>query len=162
MNQLLAYWNQELNDSQRKLSLVAMVLFVAIIFYNFVWDPLHSGVHQLRKDYVANQELITWMKQAQVQLKQQNRSKKVVADKNQSLLALSEESVKSSRIDGSVKEIKQANDDTVQILFEEIAYADIIKWVDALGTKFGIGVKKLTIRQTDTPGVVKADVVVSR
>ena len=162
MNQLKAYWNEELNDSQRKLSLVAIVLFVAIMFYNFVWDPLHSGVHQLRKDYVANQELITWMKQAQVQLKQKNLSKKVVADKNQSLLALSEQSVKSSRIDGSVKEIKQANDDTVQIVFEEIAYADIIKWVDALSTKFGMGVNKLTIRQTDTPGVVKADVIVSR
>jgi type II secretory pathway component PulM len=162
MKQLKAYWNDELNDSQRKLSLVAIVLFVAIMFYNFVWEPLHSGVHQLRKDYVANQELLTWMKQAQVQLKQKNKTKKIVKGKNQSLLALSEQSVKNSRIDSSVKEIKQANDNTVQIRFENIAYAAIIQWVDALGREYGMGVDKLTIRQTDTPGVVKADVIVSR
>ena len=122
INQLKEYV-QALNERERKLASIAVLVLCALVYYSLIWEPLHDSVVNLRQEIRKNQSLITWMQQAQTTLKtvksgKENNNKRA---SSQSILTLTEQLIAKQQLSGNVKEIKQMDKNKVLVRFEDVA-----------------------------------------
>lgn len=163
MNQLKMLW-ASLDDRQKKWATIVGAVLGFLLYYLAVWEPIHDNVLRLRQQITSDQALLVWMKEAQQTIKkskaQAPKTQTATTPNNTSLLTLAEQSVKKQQLAGSIKEIKQVNNDNVQLRFDKVVYVDFIKWLDQFQAENRVSIEKVKIRHTDVAGTVNADLVI--
>ena len=61
-----------------------------------------------------------------------------------------------------VKEIKQVNNDEVQVKFDNVVFDQLISLLQQLQLREAVKIKKIVLRRTESEGIVSADVVLMR
>jgi len=161
MIELKKMWEQ-LSPRDQKAALIGGFSLAVILFYFIIINPLSNKVKVLKTNIVDSQELLSWMNEASEQVKQSHISSGNDMDKNISLLSLIEKSTKSSQLAASVSEIKQLDDNEVQLKFKTIVFDQLIAWLKNIQNKNRVYVNKITLRRTETDGVVQGDMVLVR
>lgn len=162
MNVLQEYW-AELNDRQHKLVIIAGVVLAFIVFYALIWEPVHDSVLRLRQEVQRNEKLLVWMQQAQVQLKRARQTNSSgTLGQGQSLVTVVEKSLQKAQLGGGVTALKQVDSQRIELSLTESSYGDLVKWLNQFQDQYGITLERVTLKRTDVPGMVNANIVMTR
>ena len=155
------YWEQ-LSDRDKKFGLLGGFILSVMLIYFLIINQLASKVKALKASIIDSQQLITWMEEASEQVKQVQNNVDNKGSQKISLLSLIENSSKASKLGSSVSEIKQIDENKVQLKFKTVVFDHLIEWLNELQLKHRVYVKKITLRRTESSGIVQADAVLAR
>ena len=155
------YWEQ-LSDRDKKFGLLGGFILSVMLIYFLIINPLANKVKALKASIIDSQQLIAWMEEASEQVKQVQNNVDNKGSQKISLLSLIENSSKASKLGSSVSEIKQIDENKVQLKFKTVVFDHLIEWLNELQLKHRVYVKKITLRRTESSGIVQADAVLAR
>ena len=153
MNQL-----QNLNTRERLLILVGIPLVLLVMFYLYLWEPLHLDRARLRTDLPEREATLAWM---QHKLADSSSLTVTSAQKDtRPLLTVIEKLAIAARIQRSIQRVQPGSNGSVEIWFQEVVADQLFSWIDQLSVR-GVFIESATITR-GTPGIVAARIKVSR
>jgi len=153
MNQL-----QNLNTRERLLILVGIPLVLLVMFYLYLWEPLHLDRARLRTDLPEREATLAWM---QHKLADSSSLTVTSAQKDtRPLLTVIEKLAIAARIQRSIQRVQPGSNGSVEIWFQEGVADQLFSWIDQLSVR-GVFIESATITR-GTPGIVAARIKVSR
>jgi general secretion pathway protein M len=154
------WWNNLALREKQMVSLGAVILG-ALLIYLLLWSPLDNAVSNLRNEIHHNQELLTWMMDADKRL--QNLAKsgqpKQPAAVSGSLLSIVQKQINRTSLVSSLSQMHQTDSDSVQLTFQKVEFDKLISWLIELTRDQGITITQMTVTPSPTPGVVAVDLV---
>lgn len=149
-----SYW-LNLSERDRLVLSVGGLVVLMYLFYLLIYAPLTGAVETQSKLWVEKQETLAWMKR-QHQVKPQSKQ----LDRN--LLSLFSTQLKRASFSQFSYQLQQSGADHVQLSFEQVPYVDFLVWLRKLNQRYMMTISELTVIRTDTPGVVKMNVVAEK
>lgn len=142
-------WWLQLQVREQRL-VIAMTAFVAVfLFFNLIWQPLNQGIEQAERKLERQQKLLVEV-QEKVALVQQakNGGKQRVSG---SLSSIVNRIAKQHQI--TIARVQPQGDD-IQVWIEDIAFSQLLNWLNNLTQSSGLQVKAIDLTQADTTGMV--------
>lgn len=155
-------WWQNLSERDRLIVIYGGIVAVLLLFYFMVLSPLSQKNTDLMESNAQTRDLIDWMKSAKVQLVQLRQQSKNKTASNVSLLSAVEQSVKRNRLNAAAGEIKQLENNRVQISFAKVDFPAVMHWIEDIQATSGSKIDKVTIQKTEKLGVVHVDLTLER
>lgn len=151
------WWNALSLRDKRVLSLGLFILIV-IMLYEVIWNPLLTKNQLLRQQVQDNKKLIVWMRAAGKQI--QSLEKKPI---NQSIkhssLSILQEELKKSNLMGQISELKQAENNSVQLHFQAIYFDKLMSWLIKIYQEQGFVVSQIEVNSDSNVGRVSGQMV---
>lgn len=144
-------WWLGLNSREQGLigSLAGVV--VIFIFYSVVWQPLHENIEKGQKKLTRQQELLTFVSAETQRYQAQKRSGNGRASSG-SLSSIINRSAKQQSI--TITRI-QPQSNSVQVWIDNIAFNQLLTWLEKLANNEGIHVDTIDLTKGDQPGQVR-------
>lgn len=160
MKQTIRTWLEGLDQRERRLVITGAALFVILILYVAIWEPLTNSVENLRTTSRDQQATLGWMKQAAAEI-QQLRGKKgrSQATSGQSLLTLVDRTAKSSGLGTAMKRVQPDGEKKVRVWMEGASFDDVIRWLVQLESRHGVGIESTVFELKENAGRVDAQLV---
>lgn len=155
------WWNNlSLREKQTlSLGLLATSFFLA---YYLLWSPLANKVDHLRIQIKRNQELLSWMQQADARIQaQQTVGNKPItnAPRSGSLLSTVQNQINRTQLVSVMTQLHQLDADSVQLAFDKVDFDKLIVWLTQLSQQQNLSITQMSIVPSDAPGIVAADFV---
>lgn len=153
-------WFMQLRPRERRLVAFAGALLLVFLVYLLVWQPFTKHLKDLRQTVEEQEASVQWMQGAAREV-EQLRATNIAPGKlppGQSLLAVVDQSAKTSNLGPAMKRVEPEGTDTTRVSFEQANFDDLIVWLEGLKTTFGVSVSNIVLERQDTPGLVNARV----
>lgn len=154
---MIAYW-QNLNERERWMVGIAAVAVVVYGFYLFIYSPLTLAVNTRTQQLKEKSETLVWMRGVKGQ-RGQHRPPQAID--NSKLLSVIASQLSSKPFSPFPYQLEQTGVGDIQLSFEQIPYAAILRWLWALNNDYTVTLKQIRMDKTDTPGVVKLMVLLA-
>ncbi len=154
-------WWKSLTERERYMVVYGALAVALFLFYYVFWAPLNASIDALRNSNEQTRELITWMKNAESEVRQVGQQANAPASKI-SLLTAIEQSVKRNHVNNPAPEIKQLDQTRVQVTFSAVEFIAVVRWLQDVQATAGGKIEKVSMTRTDKQGVVRADITLSR
>jgi len=157
MNQLAEWWNGLAARERRTLILGAIAL--AIIFYVFIiWLPAHRQADQLRTRLAEQKATLAWMQQAAAEFRalRGSAAPAPTALGGQSLFSLVDQSARQAGLGNALRQVEPTGDKRVRVSLQQASFDSMVTWLATLKNQYGIEATLLSVRPTDSPGQVNA------
>ena len=154
-------WFMQLAARERHLVIAGATLLMIFLLYLLVWEPLIKHRQELRKTVKEQQVLVEWMQQASRAAAQLHAARGSTVGKlpaGQSLLAVVDQSAKSSGLGAAMKRVEPEGQDIVRVWFEQAKFDELIRWLEGMQLNFGVGVVSIVLERQDQPGLINARV----
>lgn len=155
-----------LNLSLREKQIISAGALAVVIFllYLILWLPLSNRVVNLREQIVRDQKLLLWMRDAnqRIQDVEKNLQNKKPTESNASLLNIIQKQINKSTFVSSLNQLKQAENDSVQLSFNNVDFDRLIQWLTELWQQQGIVISQMSVTASGTPGVVNTDFILKK
>lgn len=157
------WWLSLQAREQLIISVSAVALLVALL-YLLAWEPVANKRAQLRNSVAAQQETLTWMRQASTQIKQArtqgpgNR----VSDRNRSLISVVDSSTKRAKLRKPIQRMDPEGQDGVKLWVEDADFDALIRWLGDLQRQYGAIVSRATFSKQETGGRVNSRLSLQR
>lgn len=148
-------WWLGLSLREKQIVSIGSMMAAIFIIYAWIWSPLNHKINTMRTQITQNQELLNWMQLADKQLENTSDQKKTVS--SESLLSLTQHQIKQSTFANQLSELRQGENDTVQLSFKQISFDNLITWLMDAGREQGLTVTQMTVTAYNTPGIVSAE-----
>lgn len=155
-------WIKTLSERDRLIVIYGGIVISLLLYYLVIWIPLSEKTSQLVESNAQTRELIGWMKKAKIQLIQLHQQAKNKSTSSTSLLSAIEQSVKRNRLEASASDIKQLENNRVQVSFDQVSYLAVMRWIEDVQTTSASKIDKVLIKKTDKPGIVHVDLTLER
>lgn len=160
----MMHWWAGRQARERKVIFLGGICGALIGIYVLLWLPLTEQAQKAKQDLHNKQALVTWM-QPQVQTLLQLRAAQPSAsatDKNLTALIIVEREMKTESLSTYTPQIKQGQNDEVQIVFKAVPFDDLIQWLGDMGQRFNLRVVAANMSPIDQVGMVQASLTVAR
>lgn len=155
-----------INLSIREKQIVSAGALGVTIFllYLIVWLPLNNRVANLREQIVRDQKSLLWMHDAdqRIQDVEKNLQNKKSTDTGTSLLTLVQKQINKSTFVSSLNQLRQAENDSVELSFNNVDFDRLIQWLTELWQQQGIVITQMSVTASGTAGVVNTEFVLKR
>jgi len=143
-------WWLQLN--QREQSLVGSLGSVLIVFllYSLIWQPLNENIEQGQKKLDSRQALLSFVAQETARYKTFSGSGG--ANSSGSLSSVINQTARSKNI--SITRVQPQNSD-IQVWIDNVAFSQLLNWLEELAKNEGIYVQNVDLGQTDEAGQVQ-------
>jgi len=155
-------WLRTLSERDRVFVLYGGLLAGVLLFYFMIWSPLSEKNADLIVSNAQTRDLITWIQKAKPQLMQIHQQAKNKSAMNISLLSAIEQSVKRNHLDAAAGEIKQLENNRVQVSFAKVGYLPVMRWIEDVQVTSASKIDKVSIQKTEKPGIVHLEVTLER
>lgn len=144
-------WWTQLQEKEQRLVVLMVVMVTIFLFYHLIWSPINDGLTKESKKLERNQALLTYVQQntSRYQSALKNGGSKAA---NGSLLSIVNRVAKSYQI--NINRVQPQGDD-IQVWIEQIAFNQLLLWLDDLSQKQGLTIKAIDISEGDEQGLVK-------
>lgn len=153
-------WFLGLAPRERLLVGGAAVVFVLLLAYLLVVEPLQQRRAVLERGVVAQRELLAWMHTAVVPLRGDTTAPS--SSRGQSLFAVVDRSARATVLAGALQRVQPEGQGNVRVWFNDAPFDDLVRWIATLQRDHGITVNTLSIERTDTAGLVSARLTLER
>lgn len=153
-------WWQNLALREKQILSLGAAVVLLFILYEIIWSPFTNKIATMRTQVQHNQELLTWMIQADHRIQTLSKSAQNTTQTTESLLGIMQSEVNKSSLAKHVTQLRQAENDAVQLDLQKVDFDRLIVFLTALSNQYGIIVSQFTATPTGTPGEVMASVVV--
>ena len=154
-----AWWSGLAEHEQRVLSAGAIALGL-IFVYLAVWEPIGKARLSRERDLAQSRALAT-----QIESLAAGRGASGVgapAGAGQSLLAIVDQSRRSSAIARPPSRLQPEGDNTVRIWLEDVPFDAVVRWLNELQTRYAVRVDNADIERESGPGLVNARLTLMR
>lgn len=155
-------WLRTLSERDRIFVLYGSVIAGLLLFYFMIWSPLSQKNADLIVSNAQTRDLINWIQKTKPQLVQFHQQSKNKSSMNASLLSAIEQSVKRNRLDSADGEIKQLENNRVQVSFAKVGYLPVMRWIEDVQVTSASKIDKVSIQKTEKPGVVHVELTLER
>ncbi|MCB5227245.1 type II secretion system protein M [Alishewanella sp. 16-MA] len=149
MKQRFFQWWYGLASREQRLVLIAVPLVILGVFYWLIWQPLHQAKQQNVVALQQMQQQLIALQQAKPLLQLGDTSPERVGG---SLAQIISNSARSFNIRVSRM---QPQNDQLQLVLDDIAYAQLLPWLHQLQYQNAVRLVSLDIGVTDKPGIVR-------
>lgn len=154
---LLAYW-KSLNEREQGTLGFAGVFCVIYLFYLIIYSPLTSAVANKNQQLQDKRETLAWMQKIQQQYRQPGKAlEKLDSSK---LLSLIASELGKPAFSVFTYQMQQTGSGDIELSFEKIPYNAFITWFWEISHHYTIHIKELHIEQSETPGLVKLNLLI--
>ncbi len=154
-------WLANLSPRERRFLLIGAAA-VPIMILLFTWMSLSGRVQRLESMVDDQKALDQWMHSAAQQVTQlrgvQSRTG-AQGTGGRSLLAVVDQTAKQSGLGGAIKRVEPDKEDSVRVSLEQVAFDDMVRWLNSLGQSYAVEVVTVTIDRQPQPGLVNARLV---
>lgn len=151
------WWIHLSAREKQTLSFGGIVGFI-LLSYFLLWSPLENKVTRLREQIQKDQQLLIWMKAADKNIKAiQKNAVSSFPKPSASLLSSVQNQINQSPIAGQLTQLRQAENDQVQLSFKQVHFDKLIVWLSDAWKEQGLIVAHITITPGSTPGMVSAE-----
>lgn len=144
-------WWQGLNPREQQLVAAMSVIVVVFLFISAVWQPLNSNIEKSRIKLSKQQELAVWVSENVAQYKQLQKSGGSKSSGG-SLSSVVNRTAKQRAI--AIARMQPQGDD-LQVWIDEVAFNDLITWLEYLTTNEGVIIQAADIAVGNVAGTVK-------
>ena len=145
-----AWWLGLNSREQRLIGSLAGVLMV-FIFYSFIWQPLNENIDKGQKKLTRQQELLTFVNKETQRFQAEKKSGNSQASSG-SLSSIVNRSARQQSI--TITRI-QPQSNSVQVWIDNIAFSQLLAWLEQLADKEGIQVDTIDLTKGEQPGQVR-------
>lgn len=154
---LLTYW-KSLNEREQGSLGFAGLFCIIYLFYLVIYSPLISAVANKDLQLQDKRETLAWMQKIQQQYRQ--ISKKTQAIDNSKLLSLIASELGKPAFSAFPYQMQQTGSGDIELSFEKIPYNAFITWLWEISHHYTIHIKELHIEHSETPGIVKLNLLI--
>ena len=159
LERLRATWSG-LAERERRVVGAGGVALGLILAYLLVWEPLASGRQQRELELQAARALAVQLEELAGAAGGPGRP--AIQGKDQSLLAVVDQSRKTSALTKPPSRLQPEGDDTVRIWLEDVPFDALVRWLGDLQTRYGVRVDNAEIERESGPGLVNARLTLVR
>lgn len=147
-------WFLKFTAREQAYLLAAGILLVLWVLFMGIWKPLAGMRDEMAKRNVATEETLSRVQVLASELKQLKSAGVPVRSRNMNQL------INSSTADMGIRptRISPNSRGETQIRFENVGYAELLRWLYRMEYGEGIAVKEVAINQGDRGGLVKATI----
>ncbi|MDX1837333.1 type II secretion system protein M [Legionella taurinensis] len=153
---MIAYW-QNLNERERWMVVIAALAVMVYGFYLFIYSPLTTAVSTRTQQLKEKSETLVWMQG----IKRQGGQQSPKAIDNSKLLSIIASQLSNKTFSPFPYQLEQTGVGDIQLSFEQVPYAAILRWLWALNSDYTVTLKQIRMDKTNTPGVVKLMVLLA-
>lgn len=136
--------------------LVLGAMMAVWLVYLMVLEPLFEAKSQNEADYVANQELLAWMKQSAAEVRALGGASNTgVQGRGSSAVVVVESALQQSGLTAP-KRIEPNGNNKAVVQYESVDFDKLMRALDRLEHSYGIAVNQATIGKTDASGRTSA------
>lgn len=151
-------------EARERRTLILGGIALAIILYIFaIWLPAHRKADALEARLAEQQALLAWMQQASAEAQALRAASgggnTVVGTGNQALFSFVDQSAREAGLADALRQVEPTGDQRVRVTLQKANFDVVMNWLATLKTRHGVDASALTIRRTDTEGLVDAQLV---
>jgi general secretion pathway protein M len=152
------WWNS-LSLRDKRLASLAGIIVIVTLLYILIWSPLVNKNDLLRTQIQHNKQLLVWMKAAneQIETLQKNDRSHQTSVSSASLLSTLQTSIKQSSLKDKFTQLKQSENDSVQLSFQSVNFDELITWLIKIWQEQGISVSQISVTPLASIGNVNAE-----
>lgn len=153
----LILWHQSLPQRDRMLVNATSVFIVITLFYLLIWEPVYQGLEQQRQLHESQQNIVSWMREAAVEVKALKRSgAKTVTSSNQPVSLLVEKSAEISGLKNNLGKLESSGKQGARVKLDTASFNQMLIWLNTLEKQHGITITSANIERAEKPGTVNA------
>jgi general secretion pathway protein M len=154
------WWNN-LALREKRIVSAGILTLAALLVYLILWLPLDNAVTGLRTQIHQNQELLTWMRDADKHLQTLSLTTqpKPKSTSSGSILTIVQNQINRTTLVSSLNQMHQVDTNSVQLTFQKVDFDQLVTWLIQLNQQHGIVITQMNVIPSPTPGVVAADLV---
>ena len=145
-----AWWLGLNSREQRLIGSLAGVVTV-FIFYSLIWQPLNESLEKGQKKLTRQQELLAFVSTETQRYKAEKKNSATQASSG-SLSSIINRSARQQAI--TITRI-QPQSNSVQVWIDNIAFSQLLAWLEQLANKEGIQVDTIDLTKGEQPGQVR-------
>jgi general secretion pathway protein M len=151
-------WLANLAPRERRILAGGAVALVLLLFYLVIWQPLHSGVAQMRTSVAEQRDTLRWMREAAAEVKSLATSgaQGGAGLGGRSLLAVVDQSARSSNLGPALKRVEPEGQNSVRVRVEGASFDAMVGWLSGLARSSQVFATSLSIERADASGQVDA------
>ena len=146
-----------LNDRERRLVLGGVLALIVIGAYQFIWSPFIGGLDKLTKKVEQQQKDIIWMQNSLPELAELSKFALKTEGAGTALYSTIENSARTKF--GANIQVQQEGQRGVRVQISNIAFDEVLLWLDELKSTQQIVIKEFTAEATDAVGYVKSTIL---
>lgn len=158
MNPIIQWWQQR-EIREKKALAVGGILLGIVLVIELIVLPISHGLDNLKAEVIHQKTLLAWITQAEIKIKRQDGHGKQHTITHQALLSTVSSTLKQHNLTASV--MHQDNKNSVNMTFNEVTLNDLLRWLHQLLKGYNVTLERLSLSQTETQGIVKADLTLS-
>lgn len=159
LERLRAAWSG-LAERERRVVGAGGVALGLILVYLLVWEPLATARQQRELGLQAARALAVQLEELAASAGRAGRT--AIQGKDQSLLAVVDQSRKASALTKPPSRLQPEGDATVRIWLEDVPFDALVRWLGDLQTRYGVRVDNADIERESGPGLVNARLTLMR
>lgn len=156
-------WWLNLSIKEKQAVSIAAALLILFLAYELTLASLQNKVQSLRHKIHTENQLLAWMQEndAQIRSFEKNISTND-SDSSQSLLSLFQAKINTSSFVKSVTQLQQAENDAIQIRFQQVGFDSLYKWLIGICREKNLIIVEAVITPGSVNGVVDASFKLAR
>ncbi|MGB6977157.1 MAG: type II secretion system protein GspM [Gammaproteobacteria bacterium] len=160
---MIREWWQNLGPRDQKFLISGGIIALILLIYAFIWSPLSTAVSGLKQQVDDQRELLGWLQAASTKTQQYHNSGFSIQNRgNQPLITFLSNSLANNDLHQFNPQIISTTSDTVTINFNQVAFDNLIAWLEKLWRNYGQDLEKISITTTPISGLVKAQLVITK
>lgn len=160
LERLRAWWSG-LADKERRAVAAGTAVLALVFLYAAAWQPLLKARHK-RETALADARAVATQLEQLAGEAQRRRGGGATLGAGQSLLAVVDQSRKTSGITKTPSRLEPEGDTTVRIWLEDVPFDALVRWLNDLQTRYGVRVDNADIERESGPGLVNARLTLMR
>jgi general secretion pathway protein M len=159
--QLTDRW-QALAPRERVLLVAGVSAVVLTLLFVAVWEPLANARHSALQQRDDARRTAERLEVIGAQVAAQGDRPAAPQGGGGSLLAVVDRAARAGTLNTSPSRIQPDGDRAVRIWLDEVAFDNLLRWLDELENQHGVGLVSLDLERADAPGRVNARLTVGR
>ena len=131
-------WFESLEARERVFVLAATVVLVFAVLYLGIWMPLDRGQKSLSLSVDNWKIALTELRPLQAQLQNSGSGQMQLADRNQSLVVIIDNSLRERGLYNSLQRSHPTASNGIRVEFENVAFDDLVLWLGDLNTRYDL------------------------
>lgn len=159
---LVEYWLSM--KPRERLSLTGGTLFLIVMLVIFLfWLPVQAELVQNKQMLAERMAILQWMQQSATEVARLRPRQKTKRHKGKnrrkSLLSLADQTARNQKLGDALKRVEPEGTTRVRLSFENVSFDGLLGWLLILDQKHDVQAQQLTIEKEETPGQVRAQLV---
>ncbi|MDX1900703.1 MAG: type II secretion system protein GspM [Gammaproteobacteria bacterium] len=145
---------QTLSLREKKAAIIGGLALACLILFA-TWEMLANQISDLQENVAHNKTLLAWMQQADAELKKTHLS---TGSHPANPMTLVQTAINQSSLATHVNQLKQTDNNSIQLNFKDASFDDIIQLLTHLWQESQLIVTQAQMANNKDPGIVNASI----